>query len=64
MISGCVPVVGNGLDWWRAFVMNVALLGLDVQITVMDVVDFRRYLCLHQRCDGIFWNDAALLNNI
>ena len=55
---------GDGLDWWTAFVMNVTLLGLDVQITVMDVVDFRRYLCLHQRCDGIFWDGTALLTNI
>ena len=64
VISGCVLVVGDGLDWWTAFVTNETLLGLDVQITVMDVVDFRRYLCLHQRCDGIFWDGTALLTSI
>ena len=64
VISGCVPVVKDGLDWWTAFVVNVTLLGLDVQITVMDVVDCRRYLCLHQRCDGIFWDGTALLTSM
>ena len=39
--------VGGGLDWWTEFVTNETLLGLDVQIQVMDVVDFRWYLCLH-----------------
>ena len=64
VISGCVLVVGDGLDWWTAFVTNETLLGLDVQIQVMDVVDFRWYLCLHQGFDGFFWDDTALLTSM
>ena len=61
LIGSCVPVLGNGPYWWAALVMNVTLLGLDVQNSVMDVVGFRGCLCLQRRCDGILWNDATPL---
>ena len=61
VFNGWVLVVEEGLDWWTAFVTNETLLGLDVQITVMDVVDFRRYLCLHQGFDGILL-DLSLIH--
>ena len=64
VFNGWVLVVEEGLDWWTAFVTHETLLGLDVQIAVMDVVDVRWYLCLHQGFDGIFWDDTALLTNI
>ena len=56
--------VGGGLDWWTEFVTNETLLGLDAQIPVMDVVDSRWYLCLHQGFDGIFLDGTALLTSI
>ena len=64
VFNGWVLVVGDGLDWWTEFVTNETLLGLDAQIPVMDVVDFRWYLCLHQGFDGIFLDGTALLTSI
>ena len=64
VFNGWVLVVEEGLGWWTVFVTHETLLGLDVQIAVMDVVDVRWYLCLHQGFDGIFWDDTALLTNI
>ena len=64
VFNGWVLVVGDGLDWWTEVVTNETVLGLDVQIAVMDVVDVRWYLCLHQGFDGFFWDDTALLTSM
>ena len=64
VFNGWVLVVEEGLGWWTVFVTHETLLGLDVQIAVMDVVDVRWYLCLHQGFDGFFLDGIALLTSI